>query len=298
MMKAIEGVVRSFFVSFLAVLSACDSGWDDLGNGVERRLLGFGDDGSRLSAAHYADLAVHITSEEDHSIRCGAVFEYRVGTETPCVFGTKHWPALTEGDSVQFRVLPSLLHCAFLDEALRGCPLDSAKKVLLTVAVRAVYDSSNYTESPRYQRFVRHAMEAELIQDAIERDGFKGAAFEWMDVWHVVHTSGQGIPPMQGEEVAIAYTGRFLDGRIFDDASDSLAWLYYPYGKPDQVVRGFELAISRMAPGERRTIWLSSDLAFGERGSKGIVPPNTPVVYDVQLKKIFRSDSSAVVSPI
>lgn len=296
-MKPAARTVLAFLTSFLAVLSACDNGWDDLGNGVERRLLGFGDPGSRLGDAHYADLAVHITSEDDPSIRCGAAFEYRVGAETPCAFGTTHWQALVEGDSVQFRVFPDGLHCAFLDEALRGCPLDSAKKLLLTVAVRAVYDSSNYTDSPRYQRLVRHAMEAELIQDAIEREGFKELAFEWMEVWHVVQDSGQGVPPRQGEEVAIAYTGRFLDGRIFDDASDSLTWLYYPYGKPDQVVRGFELAISRMAPGERRTIWLTSDLAFGERGSKGIVPPNTPVVYDLQLMKVLRSDSSAVHNP-
>lgn len=281
----------------MAAFASCNNGWDDLGGGVERRLLGFGDGGSTVAAAHYADIAVNLSSETDPGLICGAEFEYRVATESPCDFGVVHWAELTAGDSVQFRVLPELLKCSFLDAALRGCPLDSSEKLLLTVAVRAVYDSSNYAESPRYQRFLRHAMEEELIQEAIEREGYSGSASEWMGLWFTVHQPGEGLPPRQGEEVAIAYTGRFLDGRVFDNATDSSSWLYYPYGKPDQVVRGFELAISKMAPGERRTIWLTSDLAFGERGSRGIVPPNTPVVYELELKQVYRYDSTVVENP-
>lgn len=284
-------------LSGLAAFASCSNDWDDLGGGVERRLLGFGDGGSTVASAHYADIAVHLTSEGDPSLRCGATFEYRSGAESPCAFGANHWAKLTAGDSVQFRVPPELLRCEFLEGALRGCLFDSTQKLLLTVAVRAVYDSSNYAESSRYKRYLRHAMEAELIQEALERDGFKGRAAEWMGLWQVVHVSGIGLPPKQGEEVAIAYTGRFLDGRVFDDASDSSAWLYYPYGKPDQVVRGFELAISQMAPGERRTVWLTSDLAFGEDGSKGIVPPNTPVVFDLELMHVHRPDSTLVQNP-
>lgn len=281
-------------VVVMCLVSGCSSPWDDAGEGVEWRLLGFGESGSVIRDAHYADMAVYLTSTEDQGIRCAGVFEYRLGGDTLCAFGMEHWSALRQGDSVQYRLLPERISCDYLEGIVSGCSIDSSEKVLLTVAVHAVYDSSNYTESPRYQRYLRQAKEAELIREAIERDGLVAEAFEWMGIWQVIQQEGEGMPPKQGEEVAIAYEGRFLNGTVFDDARDSLSWLYYPYGKPDQVVRGFELAISKMRPGERRTVWLTSDLAFGERGSEGIVPPNTPLVYDLTLRAVYRSDSTAL----
>lgn len=98
---------------------------------------------------------------------------------------------------------------------------------------------------------------------------------------------GKGKKPEQGNVAYIHYRGFFLDGTEFDNTYLREP-LEYRIGEKDQVIKGFELAIPKLNKGAKVKLIIPSYLAFGKNGSSsGIVPPNTTLIYEVELVKIL-----------
>lgn len=90
-----------------------------------------------------------------------------------------------------------------------------------------------------------------------------------------------------GDMVTVGWTGkRLADGSIFDEQS-AFTWRY---GDPDQVIGGIQAAVSLLRPGQRGVFVLPSAMAYGERGIPGVLPPWSPVVYEVRLLAVERKD--------
>lgn len=84
-----------------------------------------------------------------------------------------------------------------------------------------------------------------------------------------------------GDLVTVSYQAQYLNGRFFEKSEDHFEFIY---GTPDQLVEGINYVISRLKLGESAKIILPSRLAFGEKGSSnGIVPPYTPLIYEVKI---------------
>ena len=88
-----------------------------------------------------------------------------------------------------------------------------------------------------------------------------------------------------GQVVTIAYTARFLeDGRVFDDTYSTDQPLTFRLGDPGQVIKGLEIAMHLLYKGGKGRFIIPSELAFGAEGSSSrIVPPWTPVLYEVEV---------------
>jgi peptidylprolyl isomerase len=98
--------------------------------------------------------------------------------------------------------------------------------------------------------------------------------------------SAQGAKPQPGQTVSVNYRGTFLTGDVFD-ASDAHGGPFeFPVGR-GQVIPGWDEMILDMRTGEKRTIILPPESAYGERGAgNGAIPPNTWLVFDVELAGI------------
>ncbi len=121
---------------------------------------------------------------------------------------------------------------------------------------------------------------------------------EWphfMGVFYQLDPKGAKRPKLQsGQVVTISYTGRFLEtGEVFDDTYTSQQPLTFRLGDPGQVLRGLEIAIHLLSNKGKGRFIIPSDLAYGPTGSSSrIVPPWTPVLYEVQV-----TDAGAVTTP-
>ena len=90
-----------------------------------------------------------------------------------------------------------------------------------------------------------------------------------------------------GDNITIRYTGKFLDGRVFDNSTITKEPLNFRLGEPGQIVKGLELALFKMHEGDVAKIVLPSSLAFGAKGSAaGIVSPFKTVTFDLEILKI------------
>lgn len=100
-------------------------------------------------------------------------------------------------------------------------------------------------------------------------------------IWVQIDREGRGALPRQGSQVRVHYTGRFLDGRVFD-SSRGREPFRFPLGA-GQVIRGWDLTVAEMRPGEHRTVVLPPELAYGERGAGGIIPPGAFLLFEIEM---------------
>lgn len=95
-------------------------------------------------------------------------------------------------------------------------------------------------------------------------------------------TVGTGRSPKKGEKVAVHYTGRFEDGKVFDSSLPRKEPIQFVLGM-QQVIAGWDQAIAQMKIGEKAKLIIPPHLAYGERGYPGAIPPNATLIFEVEL---------------
>jgi FKBP-type peptidyl-prolyl cis-trans isomerase len=98
-------------------------------------------------------------------------------------------------------------------------------------------------------------------------------------------TTGQGRSPKKGEAVTVHYTGRFLDGKIFDSSLPRNAPFTFVLGA-GQVIAGWDVGVAQLVVGDKAKLTIPSHLAYGEHGYPGAIPPNATLIFEVELLSI------------
>lgn len=100
-----------------------------------------------------------------------------------------------------------------------------------------------------------------------------------------VLTEGDGPRPEANDQVEVHYTGKLIDGTVFDSSVDR--------GMPatfgvTQVIPGWVEALQLMKAGSKWRLFIPSNLAYGPNGAPGSpIGPNATLVFDVELLKVI-----------
>lgn len=111
---------------------------------------------------------------------------------------------------------------------------------------------------------------------------------------YVKKSAGKGAKAVDGKLVSVHYTGKLLDGTVFDSSIERGEPIQFVLGT-HQVIPGWEQGIALMQEGEKGTLIIPSNLAYGEYGS-GPIPPFSPLVFDVELVKV--EDAPQAAAPV
>ncbi|CAK7220981.1 FK506 binding protein proline rotamase rapamycin-binding protein [Sporothrix bragantina] len=112
-----------------------------------------------------------------------------------------------------------------------------------------------------------------------------------MGVTKTTHQEGSGPSPNKGDRVTIEYTGYLKDTNKPDNKGDKFD---SSVGRGDfvtaigvgQVIKGWDEGVVQMKLGEKATLDITPDYGYGARGFPGHIPPNSSLIFDVELKKI------------
>lgn len=139
---------------------------------------------------------------------------------------------------------------------------------------------SNYVLAVEKKEEEKKKKEREKVLREI-KNRYPGAITTDTGLMYVVDKKGDGKEsPKYGDSVTVHYLGYLLNGIVFDSSIARNEPATFRIG---EVIEGWNEALESMTKGEKRTLIIPPELGYGEYGYPGVIPPNSYLVFEVEL---------------
>lgn len=123
---------------------------------------------------------------------------------------------------------------------------------------------------------------SKFLEENASKDGVKVTS---SGLQYVVEKEGEGAQPTAEDEVTVHYTGRLLDGTVFDSSVNRGEPATFPLNR---VIPGWTEGVQLMKEGAKYVFFIPSDLAYGPQGVPGAIPPHSTLIFEVELLKVVK----------
>lgn len=167
---------------------------------------------------------------------------------------------------------------AVFDGAELKMSYDEAKTVIRDFF--AAMEARQREEAAKAGEANRQAGEAFLSENAKRNEISVTAS----GLQYEVLVQGTGVKPDPTDQVKVHYTGKLIDGTVFDSSVER--------GEPatfgvTQVIPGWVEALQMMNAGSKWRLYIPSDLAYGPNGAGGVIGPHATLIFDVELLEVI-----------
>lgn len=208
-------------------------------------------------------------------------------------------PMIVQKSTVKWDLMDGFAELSEGDSAIFVLPIDSmpaeqrppfakpGDKMNVHFVVEGVYSSAKQT-----------AKDEVAIKEYIDKNKLKTTKSP-KGVYIAVTQEGTGEQPKNGDVVSVNYTGKLLDGTVFDSNTDStirpgmpLEPLTFPVGQ-GRVIPGWDDALAQLKKGSKATIVIPSALAYGLQGQGQTIKSNSVLVFNVELVDVKPAEAPA-----
>lgn len=191
---------------------------------------------------------------------------------------------LSKGDSAEFMIPAD----SVMNPMNRPSFVEAGDKIHIYVRVHDIRDKEGYQSALAKEKIEQKQKDQQVIQNYLDSTGQKAKATD-DGVYVIVHKAGEGPLPEEGQTVSIMYTGKTLDGTVFDSNMDTSFHhtdpLVFPLGQ-GRMIPGMESGMELLKEGAKATIVIPSGLAYGSNGRPPVIKPNSVLLFDVVVNDI------------
>jgi len=158
----------------------------------------------------------------------------------------------------------------------------------LRVEVNEIQEAFNVLNERMRAQQEEEAKKASAVGEAFLADNAKRDGVTVLESglqYEVIEAGEEGSEkPTRESKVRTHYHGTFIDGKVFDSSYDRGQPAEFPVGG---VIAGWTEALQLMNKGAKWKLYIPYNLAYGEQGSPGGIPPYSALVFDVELLEIL-----------
>ena len=140
---------------------------------------------------------------------------------------------------------------------------------------------NDYLEELQNKATAAAKAEAQVFLD--ENAAKEGVKVTASGLQYKVLKEGEGIRPTAEDEVTVHYTGKLLNGTVFDSSVSRGEPATFPLNR---VIPGWTEGVQLMNEGAKYEFFIPSDLAYGPQGIPNVIPPHSTHIFEVELIKV------------
>lgn len=186
---------------------------------------------------------------------------------------------MREGDSATFIIRADSFLLKNAKLTLLPDFIDEDSRIIFDVRMHNVRSLEELEKEKELKRKEGLKLEEESINKYILENNIS-ANPESSGLYFVPIREGKGQQAKAGDIVTVHFTGKFLDGTVFDSSYPRNRPIDFELGK-GQVIAGWDEGIAKMKKGGKALLLIPSHIGYGE--GRGQIPPNTPLVFEVEL---------------
>ncbi len=171
--------------------------------------------------------------------------------------------------NIDFKDFDDALHDAFEGKESKMSPEDANKIIQEYLQELAAKKTAEMKEAG--DKFLAENLKNENVK--VTASGLQ----------YVVEKEGEGVSPTAEDEVTVHYTGKLLDGTVFDSSVSRGEPATFPLNR---VIPGWTEAVQLMKEDGKYTFYIPSDLAYGPQGIPNVIPPHSTLIFEVELIKV------------
>jgi len=154
---------------------------------------------------------------------------------------------------------------------------------LKSITPKEEFEKQQAEQAKQYEAMVEkyRLSEDSLINNYIEKNNIKVKPTS-SGLYLIKVSSGTGKAIKNGSKVSVHYTGKLLDGSVFDSSVERGTPLELTVGE-DHFIPGWEEALLLMRGGDKVNVLIPSKLAYGSRGAGYVIPPYSPLLFNMEI---------------
>ncbi|CCM10446.1 Peptidyl-prolyl cis-trans isomerase [Cardinium endosymbiont cEper1 of Encarsia pergandiella] len=183
---------------------------------------------------------------------------------------------------------------AHLAQLLKQCALNQEDTLMFDIKLDKIMTDQEYSQMLAQSRSAQLAKDKQLIIDYLTTHHIQASSTD-SGLFYTIDQPSQGRPVVKGQTIKVHYTGRLLDGTIFDTSVEEVAKannLYNPHKgyQPFEfrvgergVIQGWQEGLLLLKKHEKARLFIPSILAYGPDGIKGVIPENAILLFEVEV---------------
>jgi FKBP-type peptidyl-prolyl cis-trans isomerase len=261
-------------LSLIFLLPSCEKskypGYTQIESDIYYKLHVTGENGKKAGPDDFYE--VRMQNKFGGNIFFDSEFENANGTMLMQSSASRYFSVLAEGDSATFLLPGGDLH-------LPGMP--DTGMVEMNVKIERILTPD---EVAKMEKSADPDVNEQLLIHRYLAKNKWNISPDSFGIYFISEKTGTGECPQTGQIVTVTYTGMLFNNHIFDSSEFTNGNFSFKWGDQEQMLPGIMRSLAHMKAGEKAKIILPSPLAFGIEGSStGIVPPHTPVIYEIEL---------------